>query len=190
MWKHSVIDGLTSGTSHAIWKKDRVSGDTAHLRCVEPIRFDKPMIGEHGDSFVVTLRLVHPPSSTATVVDRRHIRRTGYHELWRAHSMAVTTNVCNHLQARDEDIVLEPGWATLSGLGEYLPDDFSQWDWGRTLICLTAGNSAARWRTMLSITRLGMQRPDQRLMLRGPGCCLKCAILQAAQQAGKWYVVL
>lgn len=139
---------------------------------------------------MVTLRLLDPPPSPLMTFNLRNFRRTGYHELWRAISMVEVTETCDHATADEETILLEPGWATISHFGELPSEYVSQWDWGRTLICLTAGNPAARWLCILSITRFFDSQNCKGFVLRSLGCCMKCAILQASQREGNWYVIL
>ena len=178
-----------------VWHKVGSSGDIAHLKCMIPVKRGTPLIGESGDSFVITLRLLHkdaaelePPgkvdNTKKMMVDI--IRRSGYNELWSALWMVQKTMPCQHPSRPGEEITLEPGWNTLAGYGDHGTLE----EFGRVKICLTAGSASARWRALLSIAEhrgIG----EEAVILRGSDCCFKCAVEQAAvQSTDGCYVVL
>jgi hypothetical protein len=178
-----------------VWRKIGSSGDTASLKCMITVKRGSPLIGENGDSFVITLRLLHKEvakldargkAGNANKSMTDVTRRSGYNELWSALWMVERTVPCQHQCLPGEELILEPGWTTLAGYG----DHGSVEDFGPVKICLTAGSSAARWRALLSIAgnrALG----DEAVILRGSDCCFKCAVMQATNQnTDCCYVVL
>lgn len=178
-----------------MWNKVGSSGDKAVLKCLIPVKRGSPLVGENGDSFIITLRLLHKSAaapvlqtkeSSKTLKNLDVVRRSGYHQLWSALWMVLKTLPCQHLCRLGDHITLEPGWTTLTGYGDY--DSLKEH--GPVKICLTAGNAAARWRTLLSIAeRRGLR--DEPVFLRGSDCCFKCAVVQAARESSKGcYVVL
>lgn len=168
------------------WKQDCSSGQTAKLRCAVPVTFGDPMIGERGDSLMVTLRLLHPRSGHTADSESWHIRRTGFSQLWNLIFLVKRTTQCGHTTS-PEEIRLNPGQNTISGFGGFGDEGKPDWANG-PLICLTTGNRAARWRALISI--LEGQKSLHQCLLRGAGCCMSCAIMQAARQEGCFYLVL
>lgn len=115
--KHQIVDGPNPPNlvsfEEGTWRVKQTSGDFASLRCASPALFGKPLIGERGDSFVVTLRLhrLDPLRKPETVM--ADTRRTGFSELWCARYFADQTLPCQHPTRLEEPLELAPGWTTL-----------------------------------------------------------------------------
>lgn len=192
VWKHKIVDGRGTMRFGNILPVTRLgteiigmSGDTVPLSCVIPAEFAPPLIGERGDSFVVSLRL----NSGQDVTTRD---RTGYNELAAAIRTVQKTRPCRHgsgCRLRD-NVVLEPGCTAVSSIS--VTADLTQY--GSVIIFLTAGVAAARWRALLSIAQ---HTSDEDygftpVILRGPDCCFRCSLDQALERVGVgvWCVVL
>lgn len=197
VWRHRVIDGPRRANRSVVWHEESVSGKRAILRCAVPVKRGEPMIGERGDSLMVTLRLYSQPIHGAKISDLSEVRRTGYNELWTAMYTVEKTSPCNHPKRSQEEVILEPGCATIVGFADYNrvskdSEDLEiyQSPWTGVKIYLTTGNTAARWRALISIWSSHGGYTYYRTVLRDDRCCMKCAVVQATQQTGAWYVVL
>lgn len=181
VWKHRIIDGPNRHTNNISWGIAAGYETQASMSCAMPISYGSPLVGERGDSFVVSLRLQHSTSTT--------VRRTGYFELFRALWYAEKTRGCPHVVELENKVDLEPGWKAVAGFA----DDGIFDMFGSTLICLTASNRAARWRTLLTIANSPSGRHGYTpTMLRGLDCCFQCAINQTIKRAGQntWCIIL
>jgi len=145
------------------------------------------MVGESGDSFMVTIR-IHTQDSKRQgkykVEGIDSIRRTGFNELWRARSGARETRSCRHPQQFGGSLKLEPGWDTLFGLGHIEIQCSS----GTLRIFETAGDTVARWRTLLDV--VWNDGVKERILIRTPDCCLSCAVSQASSGKGRCWLIL
>lgn len=141
------------------------------------------MIGDRDRSFLATLRLRTAYTGFNFKEYSSLVRRTGYREFWKALWLTKRTSSCQHPASKDEKLKLEPGWAAVSGFG----DQDNPAGQGSLQIALTAGSSAARWRTLISLL---FHAESVRVVLRGPDCCLACAAQQAATNSGTTFLVL
>lgn len=181
VYKHRVIH---SGNTYEPWIMEPLAhaGETLRLKCLQMTVVDA-LIGEKDDSFVVQIRLLCPQA----IVERDHLRRTGYNELFRAMWTVKHTVRCGHRVRAEDVITLDPGCMACSGFrpGEELVDE------GRLIISLMAGNSPARWRVLIGIlAQFEFRGPGRPVMLREKNCCLQCAVDQVSRMSGKWYLVL
>jgi hypothetical protein len=184
VWRHRVIDAPVSSIDQAPWRMEGECGDMAVLTCVAPAKIGKWMVGERGDSFVVSLHLQTLAQSLGEGLASDVIRRTGYCQLWTSLFKIGKTKSCQHRTLLGEKVMLEPGWTTFSGFGFLGTIEF-----GKLNICLTAGSGAARWNALISIIE-NRSRETQSILLRGADCCFSCAVRQASAEEGDWFLVL
>jgi hypothetical protein len=187
VWKHRVVDGprtLQVGTNRLRDEVVGVSGNGVSLSCAISVEYGTPLIGERGDSFVVSLRLQSEYGGLKTS------DRTGYNELSAAIWTVLKTRPCPHGSRLGDKLVLDPGCTAVSGIAT--SSDLAQY--GSLAIFLTAFNPAARWRALLCIAQ---HNSDEvygftPVMLRGQDCCFRCAVEQTERRAGAgtWCVVL
>src|SRR5579871_723170 len=137
VWKHKIVDGYETFRFGSFLPVTRLgseivgmSGDTVSLSCAIPVEFGLPLIGERGDSFVVSLRL----NSVQDVTTRD---RTGYNRLAAAIWTVQKTRPCPHGSGsglRDK-VVLDPGCTAVASIS--VTADLTQY--GSVIIFLTAG---------------------------------------------------
>lgn len=198
-----MIDGPRRSCDYFMWKVEASPGESIALSCAGTAAWPNPLVGELGDSFVVSIRVktansCNSDGSTTPII----IRRTGYNELAEALWRTQKSNPCQHQPRLGEKVVLEPGIMAFSGFG----DDDNRETIVRLMeerdiaILLTAGNTTARWRALISIQ--GQRRRDcsyPPVMIRGRDCCFACVIEQTCiirqnwQQplpGDIWYIVL
>ena len=111
----------------------------------------------------------------------RACRRTGSRELSRALWPARKTTGC---ECREK--LLPPTFKLPPGCGALVvrcDDDFETCA-DNLILCLTGGNSIARWRALIA------NHGDANVLLRGKDCCLFCAMTQASQLPGKCHLIL
>jgi len=184
--KHFIFDGPDTGRLDVFdWQRLEAEGDRASLRCADKVALGWPLYGEKNDSFIVTLRL------DSNADGKTYTRRTGYSELYTAIWMIRKTVPCDHAFESKERLKLPPGCSTVGSFGDRdgLVDeraDLEFLDHERVVICLTANNSAARWRALVAIaySRIhvsGKAISPRACLLRGPDCCFKCSLSQTAQ---------
>ena len=177
--KHTVIDGPDHGHLGGFsWEVVENSGEQARLRCMKTIGYGRPYCGERRDTFLVSLRLT---------IDRENVqfsRRTGYAELFCALWAVEKTRACDHPSHNDSSITLPQRCMTVSGMGNEIAARLTQ----RVIICLTAHNTAARWRAL--IVMANTRYHSRRKLLRWRDCCFQCAIDQTASEKGDWFLVL
>jgi hypothetical protein len=184
VWKHRIVDGPNSSTDPILGYSGAL--DTIKLECAIPVELGKPLVGENGDSFVVSLRMsLKPLASGYLTVNKASTRRTGYNELWSTLWTTRTTERCPHTVSYGETITREPGWQVVSGYEHH--GNFA--DDSRLMICLTACNPVARWRALIAI-QMHRYRRQQKIMLRTANCCFQCALDQVLRKSGVWYLVL
>ena len=184
MWKHRVIDGPDQRQGYLVWDFEQGHGSKALLKCATAVDLANPLVGERGDSFIVTLRF-RVKKVDARSPTRISTRRSGYNELWSALWIVNKSKPCGHPCRLGDSILLEPGWSVVSGFGDHGSMDVL----GRLIICQTAASPAARWRALIGIFGCRDTNRSQ-VLLRGDDCCLTCVVQQAAVREGNWYVVL
>jgi hypothetical protein len=116
-------------------------------------------------------------------------KRTGPKELQRALWGAFKTVSCSHSTKPVDNLKLPPGCVTIGGLGA--PDSLTFAE--RIIVCLTAHSIPARWRALVALSQTrtrGAIGESPQILLRGNTCCFQCAIYQAAEKHGRWYIVL
>ena len=177
--KHTVIDGPDQGHLGGFsWEVVEKVGDLARLRCMKTIGYGHPYCGERRDTFLVSLRLK---------IERENMhfsRRTGYAELFCALWSVEKTKSCDHPPQDDQAVTLPQRSITVSGIGNEFAARLNQ----RVIICLTAHNTAARWRVLIVLANARYH--TRRKLLRGKDCCFQCAIDQTASQKGEWFLIL
>jgi hypothetical protein len=200
VWKHGIVDGPSQrgssgrGGGHSEWQLENVAGEEASLCCAENVQYERALCGERGDRFVVSLRIgLHIKAHNLSFHDKRseqiYYRRTGFRELHQALWRVQKATPCNHRIDKDEQIILQPSCATISGFSDNEKSDLDE----RIVICLTAHQSPARWRALLAVA--STRNPQDSLtwdqvLLRGEDTCFQCAIDQAAAEVGTWYIIL
>ena len=108
-------------------------------------------------------------------------RRTGSRELYRALWPARKTAGC---ECRVK--LLPPTVELPTGCGALVvrcDDDFDSCV-ENLILCLTGGDSIARWRALIAY------HGDANVLLRGKDCCLTCAVEQASKLPGKCHLIL
>jgi hypothetical protein len=159
------------------------------------------MVGDQEDSFVVALRMMKGDGRA------QNYSTTGYRELSDALWAIIKTKPCSHAKVKGDEIFVPKGCATIQGYDEL----FTELAAGvgneelraiRIYICLTANCKAARWRMLISLCQRG-GRPNfvngnmagngglgSPVVLKGPNCCVQCAIEQTCARPGKWFLIL
>lgn len=187
--KHSIIDGPDKGILDEFeWQVEEDADEEATLRCASLVTYGRPYYGERHDSFVVSLRLIHEHFGN------EYTRRSGYLEFFKAAWQVRHIKACPDNPHTKVKLRLQPGYATLSSFGDrYDPqDERSQGGMSRVLICLTANNTAARWRALISILNTRREGLGNRrlVLLRGNDCCFQYAIDEIIGSLSKWFIVL
>jgi hypothetical protein len=185
-----VIDGPNNLADYPSWDLKASSGQSISLSCESPVEYGPPLVGERGDSFVVSLRLQVAAVEAFSKMGLNPVRRTGYNELSSALWHIRNTNSCIHDPNLGEEISLGPGCMAITGFDERQ----SIVGFGRIVIFLTAGNPVSRWRAILSLAQDTSNEGFGYIpvMLRGRDCCLRCAVEQTLKRAGTetWAIVL
>ena len=129
------------------------------------------------ESFLIGAIILHEVKSQMFRADRR----TGSRELYRALWPARKTAGC---ECRIK--LLPPTFELPTDCGALVvrcDDDFESCE--ETLVlCLTGGDSIARWRALIA------DHGNANVLLRGKDCCLTCAMEQASKLAGKCHLIL
>jgi hypothetical protein len=123
------------------------SGQDVSMNCLTVMEYDTPLIGERGDSFVISLQLnLNKPVDFATSL----LKKTGYFELSSAMWISEMTKSYNHRVRIGETMRLDLGWVAIAGS----PRNSSQAgeSLGQLIIYCTASSIAARWGTLIDIS--------------------------------------
>ena len=161
------------------------AGQRASLRCAEKVAFERPLCGEGEDFFFLSARLKRHRNLPA----REKVVRFGYRELQKSLWWAHLTTSCNH-RARHSGVEIElpPGYTTLQGFGNHLPE------YGpRIFVCLTAGDPGARWMALATFPWVSLDEDSafpRNVVLRKDDCCFRCALEQAALKPGPLLLIL
>ena len=129
------------------------------------------------ESFIIGLTISHEVKSQMF----RAYRRTGSRELYRALWPARKTTGC---ECRVK--LLPPTFELPTGCGALVvrcDDDFESCE-ENLVLCLTGGDSIARWRALIA------DHGDANVLLRGKNCCLSCAMEQGSRLPGKCHLIL
>ena len=168
-----------------VFSTEAVSGDKIKLSCSRNVIPGKSYCGERGDSFVISPRFLEcpPAESPETTI----ARRTGFNEMLGALWMSIRTQQCSHVSNNKNPITLPPGCVALSGFGDHGGLDMK----AKVYVCMTARNKYARWRALLAISTMAIDRSKSiPVLLRDQDCCLQCALDQALTSPGMWFLVL
>lgn len=183
VWKHFVVDAPQSHFVYHHWESQATPGTEISLCNKSPVQYSKPFCGERGDSFLVSLRLLHQLQDT----EKPMVRRTGYNELSYALWPSQPTKPCTHVSKDSNKIILPPSCVAVSGFGDHGGVSLNT----KVHICLTAGNKASRWRALLAIAACSDDKNSyMAVLLKGLDCCLRCAVDQALAVPGKCFLVL
>ena len=129
------------------------------------------------ESFIIGLIILHKVKCQVFPV----CRRTGSRELYRALWPARKTTGCQ-CQVK----LLPPTFELPIGCGALVvrcDDDFESRE-EKLVLCLTGGDSIARWRALIA------DHGNANVVLRGKDCCLTCAMEQASKLPGKSHLIL
>lgn len=177
--KHAIFDSTDSVSfGPGGLRVENKAGEQATLCCMDAIEFGSPLCGERKDSFIVSLRIHDIRNGT------QHTWRTGYSDLYEALWAVQKTTSCQHPPLQNKRLTLDARSVTVSGHvadGDLGMDD-------RLIICLTAYNTAARWRALCSA--INYELTDRRVLLRGSDCCFACTIAQTAVSTERWWIIL
>ena len=183
VWKHRIADApapLFHGTSSAPQAVSRSGQDVHIVDQDQTVDFRTPLVGERGDSFLVTIRLKaeepHPVGSCTM--------RTGYRQMWRMLWQTHHTDHCKHPRVKLDTLRVRPGWIARRA---FYPQVFEAKEQYR--VCRTAGSSARRWIALLSAPTYGGEE-RQLVRLRGSKCCIQCALNQTETREGTWCLIL
>lgn len=167
-------------------------GEAIRLQCAIPTTILNPIVGEKGDSFVLSFRLSSAGSWDVekNLTQHESIRRTGYSamfQMFQEISMSECTKPCSHAIRADTTVTLDPRWVAVGGF--CLENDRIM---GPTLIvCLTADSRASRWRALIGIHQNGLSEVhDWSVLLRTDNCCLRCAMHQVSVLSGPHFLIL
>ena len=166
------------------------------------IDFAKPLCGERRDAFVIDQRIterwtrsiaihiteVQSTPDNSTITTTWHF---GFYELSKAHQLGERTQPRHHASDPGKTTLPE-GHTALANLFERLR--WSQGKWIRP----TSNNKAARWKALLFLKesiRLNKGRDPTgsaniTALLRGPDCCLQCAVDQALDGRRRCFLIL
>ncbi|KAF2189321.1 hypothetical protein K469DRAFT_563022, partial [Zopfia rhizophila CBS 207.26] len=189
VWKHAVIDGINYTPTRGIQSDQKIyrAGESPRMTCSSYIDFDRPLVGESGDSFVVSLRMrVWASANPDKSADSYGIHRSGYYDLSTARWRARNTKACLHVRREGDAVTLDPGCVALSHVDGSVGHVHA-----KVFILLTARNTPARWRALVNYTALTTENYDPlHIMLRGDDCCFRCAVDQVITLPGSWYLIL
>lgn len=163
-------------------------GQTASLHCAEKVSLDSPYCGEGEDIFLICARF----RFHRRVRQESFIQRVGYRELHNCLWWAQDTKRCSHGSRPNDSVKLSLDCITIAGFGHHLEETQE-----RILIYLTAYSIGARWMALAQIpwttvigTENGIDKSVYQILLRRNDCCFQCAIDQAAERPGKWFIIL
>ena len=154
------------------------------MECRHPVEFGKPIVGEKSDAFLVTLHLQGLDQNSR----QTQTRGTGYHEMWSSLWTTQRSQACPHAPRSGEEVMLEPGWVTISGFGDHFTDSL----YGLTIF-LTSESPPARWNALLSLYGEVIKREHYaayKVVLRSLDTCFSCAVRQAATCSSKTFLIL
>ena len=129
------------------------------------------------ESFVIGAFIFHGVKGQIFRADRL----TGSKELYRALWPVRKTAGC---ECRVK--LLPPTYELSTGCGALVvrcDDDFESCE-ENLVLCLTGGDSVARWRALIA------DHGDANVLLRGKDCCLTCAMEQASRLTAKCHLIL
>lgn len=185
---HSLQTLFVDGPKHAEEPPVEIlchAGGIIKLEAIHTNPSFRPMIGQDPDSFLVSLAISAYHDNSA----RFRSRYTGFRELDAALWGTKQTSPCDHPKSIRKPSKLPTNCIATSG-----ENTRCQHIEERVIVCLTAGNPAARWRALVSLASRrdaarenGNQEPT---MVRKEDCCYNCAVDQCLQLQGKWFLIL
>ncbi len=191
VWKTGIWDSQ-QGVSSFMTDPQRAGtcGQTASLHCAEKVTLESPYCGEGEDVFMICARFrLH-----RSVQRENSIQRFGYRELHRYLWWTQDTKRCSHGSRPNDGVKLSVDCTTIAGFGNHL---HLEENLERILIYLTAYSIGARWMALASIpytsvigTEYEEDSSERQILLRRNDCCFQCAIDQAAERPGKWFIIL
>ena len=183
--KHKIMDGPLAQFDKGWGFEEVVRGQASNF-APKNIAQGRSLCGERSDAFVVNLRIVLQRNNAEDV------RRTGYRELAWALWIVTKTRSCQHSRRAPADLDLPVGCAGVSGFWEWDHEDLNE----RVVVALTAGNSSARWRALVAAAHGRYRDPPssvphlKHILLRGPECCMSCALDEALTKDGRCLLIL
>lgn len=169
IYKHSVVDGSMTrscATSTSLKVLDwELCGREVRISERYDGHFGTSIVGERGDSFVVSTRL----ETFYQDKKGRFFDQSGYRVLWNSLSLSQWTRSCEHnVQYQDESVLL-----SASQDDKHAIERRDSGSAKPVIIHQTTGEHAVRW----SILVWECQGKDC-TMLKRPDCCVKCAMDQ------------
>ena len=128
------------------------------------------------ESFHISLPILHTVEGQMFPA----CRETGYRELYRALWPAWNTAACSCPTKLPATFELPAGCGALVVRCD---DDFDFCE-ENFVLCLTGGDSVARWRALIA------NHGGATVLLRGKHCCLTCAMEQTSRLPGKRHLIL
>lgn len=146
------------------------------------MKFGPLLCGEAGDAFIVSRKIFLSDTSVLASATTTHenftnlpVMRVGYGSLFLAAFLIKKTDVCEHGESATDRILLDHGCVAFHGIPATPDNEFDQF----LTIYLTAKDKVARWATIEACHRDKAIESDESIMVRIPGCCIRCAIYQA-----------
>lgn len=175
IWKKFIKDAGLAKLDLSEMRAIDLSGQRTTLRCASKVFLEPPYCGTTADSFLLLARFRREKSTERASWGYRHMHEM----LWSAH----TSRRCNHQGSSTNTFDLPMSCATIE-VSARLAEKMEE----RIVIALTAKNIGARW---LSLATVDLDdNMTRQVLLRGSDCCYQCVIGQAAEQGGKWFIIL
>ena len=152
------------------------SGATIALTSKGPISYGLECCAVSKESLHISLPILHTIEREISLA----CRETGYRELHKALWPAQKLATCECPSKLPATFELPAGCGALMVRCD---DDFDFCE-ENLVLCLTGGDSVARWRALIA------NHGGAMVLLRGNHCCLTCAMEQASKLPGKCHLIL
>ena len=152
------------------------SGATIALTSKGSFTYETEYCAVGKESLHISLPIIHTLEGEMSLARRE----TGYRELYKALWPARKTVECECPSKLPDAFELPTGCGALVVRCD---DDFDFCE-ENLVLCLTGGDSVARWRALIA------NHGGAEVLLRGKHCCLTCAMEQAFKLPGKCHLVL
>lgn len=177
-----VLETPRGATRHSPWELISISGGVS-------TEFARPLCGERGDHFLVSVRLIQEHNNHRTT------RKSGYREMYSAVTMASRTTKCNHTGFERMDAGFPLPLGTCATAVQADGDIAAAFEGSRIVICLpsTSNAAAGKWRSLLAAAYYGdglTLSSSCQSILRTRDCCGPCAIQQTLLQPAKCVLIL